>query len=157
MFFFNGIVTGIIATIIFDIFQFSLSYAYNINKPRWDLVGRYFIGIKEKKFFRDDIENEKQIKNELFIGYIVHYSIGIIYGIFYVILNLFFSNNPSLYLALIVGFLTVLGAWCIMMPYAYNIGFFASKKEEQKQIIVQNLIAHFIFGIGLYIGYVTII
>ena len=157
MFFFNGIVTGIIATIIFDIFQFSLSYAYNINKPRWDLVGRYFIGLKEKKFFREDIENEDQINNELFIGYFVHYAIGIIYGIFYVILNLFLSNNPSLYLALIIGFLTVLGAWCIMMPYAYNIGFFASKKEEQKQIIVQNLIAHFIFGVGLYIGYLIII
>ena len=157
MFFIYGILTGIIATIIFDIFQFSLSYAYNINKARWDLVGRYFIGLKEKKFFREDIENENQIKNELFIGYLVHYLIGVIYGIFYIILNLFLSNNPSLYLALIVGFITVLGAWCIMMPFAYNIGFFASKKEEQKQIIVQNLIAHFIFGVGLYIGYLTII
>ena len=157
MFFIYGILTGIIATIIFDIFQFSLSYAYNINKARWDLVGRYFIGLKEKKFFRKDIENENQIKNELFIGYLVHYLIGVIYGIFYIILNLFLSNNPSLYLALIVGFITVLGAWCIMMPFAYNIGFFASKKEEQKQIIVQNLIAHFIFGVGLYIGYLTII
>ena len=157
MFFIYGILTGIIATIIFDIFQFSLSYAYNINKARWDLVGRYFIGLKEKKFFREDIENENQIKNELFIGYLVHYLIGVIYGIFYIILNLFLSNNPSLYLALIVGFISVLGAWCIMMPYAYNIGFFASKKEEQKQIIVQNLIAHFIFGVGLYIGYLTII
>lgn len=157
MYFINGIVTGIIATIIFDIFQFSLSYAYNINKSRWDLVGRYFIGLKEKKYFREDIENEDQIKNELFIGYLIHYLIGIIYGIFYVILNLFLSNEPSLYLALIIGFITVLGAWCIMMPYAFNIGFFASKKEEQKQIIVQNLIAHFIFGVGLYIGYLVTI
>ena len=157
MFFIHGIVAGIIATIIFDIFQISLSYAYNINKARWDLVGRYFFGLKEKKFFRENIEKENQIKNELFIGYLVHYSIGIIYGSFYIILNLFLSNNPSLCLAIIVGFVSVLGAWCIMMPYAYNIGFFASKKEEQKQIIVQNLIAHFIFGVGLYIGYVTII
>ena len=28
-----------------------------------------------------------------------------------------------------------------------------SKKEEQKQLLVQNLIAHYIFGIGLFLGY----
>ena len=39
------------------------------------------------------------------------------------------------------------------MPYTYNIGFFASKKEEQFKMLAQNLIAHFIFGIGLYIGF----
>ena len=43
-----------------------------------------------------------------------------------------------------------------MMPYAYNIGFFALKKEEWKQILVQNLLVHFIFGIGLYLGYIII-
>ena len=88
MLFIHGIVSGIIATIIFDIFQFSLTYAYNINKSRWDLVGRYFLGLKEKKYFREDIENEEQIKYELFIGYLIHYLIGATYGILYVILNL---------------------------------------------------------------------
>ena len=43
-----------------------------------------------------------------------------------------------------------------MMPYVYNIGFFANKKVDQKQILTQNLIAHFIFGIGLYFGYLII-
>ena len=61
-------------------------------------------------------------------------------------------KEPSLILALSVGFVTVLGGWCIMMPYVYNIGFFALKKENNKKIITQNLIAHFIFGVGLYIG-----
>ena len=30
-----------------------------LNKARWNLVGRYFFGLKEKKFFREDIENEE--------------------------------------------------------------------------------------------------
>ena len=50
-----------------------------------------------------------------------------------------FFSEPSFILALIIGFLTVLGSWCLMMPYAYNSGFFASKKEEQKQILVQGV------------------
>jgi hypothetical protein len=75
----------------------------------------------------------------------------------YVSLNIIFFNEPSWILALIIGFFSVMGSWCIMMPYAFNIGFFGSKKEEQKQLIVQNLIAHFIFGVGLFFGYEIII
>ena len=89
----------------------------------------------------------------MIIGYIVHYIIGSLFGILYVLINMIFYIEPSIFLSLIIGFTTVLGAWCIMMPFAFNIGFFASKKEEQKQLMVQNLIAHFVFGIGLYLGY----
>ena len=154
MFLIYGLIVGIIATLIFDLFQISLSYAYNINKSKWNLIGRYFIGvIKNNKFFVDNIEEEEIIDNELLIGYLVHYAIGSIFGLFYVSINLIFYSEPSLILALIIGIITVLGGWCIIMPYTYNIGFFASKKEEQFQILAQNLIAHFIFGIGLYIGF----
>ena len=40
-----------------------------------------------------------------------------------------------------------------MMPFAYNLGFFASKSDEKYQLIVQGLLAHFVFGTGLFIGY----
>ena len=154
MFLIYGLIAGIIATLIFDLFQISLSYAYNINKSKWNLIGRYFIGVlKNNKFFVDNIEEEEIIDNELLIGYLIHYAIGAIFGLFYVSLNLIFYSEPSLILALIIGIITVSGGWCVIMPYTYNIGFFASKKEEQFQILAQNLIAHFIFGIGLYIGF----
>tara|TARA_B110000438_G_C15569124_1_gene544594 strand:+ start:94 stop:576 length:483 start_codon:yes stop_codon:yes gene_type:complete len=155
MFFLQGIISGLIATFLFDLYQISLSYAYNINKPKWNLVGRYFIGITKKNYFIENIESEKEITNELIIGYIIHYLIGLIFGAIYLLINKLLYVEPSIILALIIGFITVLGSWCIMMPLAYNMGFFASKKEEQKQIMVQNLIAHFIFGIGLYLGYVV--
>ena len=156
MFFIHGIAAGIIATIFFDIFQNSLSYGYNIKKSKWNLIGRYFYGLKDKKYFRENLEDEKMIKNELILGYVTHYIIGGIFGILYVSLNKIFFNEPSVILALIVGFITVLGSWIVVMPYAFNIGFFASKKEEQKQLMVQNLIIHFIFGIGLYLGYLIV-
>lgn len=153
MFLINGFLTGLIATLIFDIFQISLSYSYNINKTKWNLVGRFFVGIIDKNYFHENLNDESPIKNELIIGYFIHYLIGSIFGFIYVVLNIIFFQQPSLVLSLLVGFITVLGSWCIMMPYAYNIGFFGCKKDEQKQMMVQNLIAHFIFGIGLYIGY----
>ncbi len=54
---------------------------------------------------------------------------------------------------MIFGFTTVLGGWCFLMPFAYNLGFFASKSENRINILVQNLIAHFAFGTGLFIGF----
>ena len=116
------------------------------------MVGRYFLGVSRGVYVQENIENESSEKNELKIGYSIHYIIGIIYGIIYSSLNTLFYDNPSIALALFIGFLTVLGSWCFMMPFVFNIGFFATKKDEQKQIIVQNLLAHFIFGIGLFIG-----
>ena len=153
MFLIYGLIAGIIATILFDIYQIALNYAYGINKTRWDLVGRYFIGLKNNKYFRDDLINDLLEKYELIYGYLIHYTIGIIYGLFYILINLIFYDEPSILIALVYGFITILGDWCIMMPFAYNLGFFASKSDEKNQLIVQGLLAHFVFGIGLFIGY----
>jgi len=156
MFIFEGFFIGIIGTIIFDLFQISISYAYKIRKGKWNLVGRYFWGLRKGKYFRLDLFNEPSIKYELIIGYVVHYIIGSIFGLIYIIFNTILFNQPSFLLALIVGFTTVLGAWCIMMPYAHNVGFFACREKNQKELLVQNLIAHFIFGVGLYSGYLLV-
>ena len=148
----QGIISGLFATIIFDLYQLSLNYAYGIEKPKWNLLGRYFLGYKEGKFIRETLIDDEELYNELFWGYFFHYLIGILYGIVFVILNFSLFDYPSILLAYIFGFSTVLGAWCFLMPFAYNLGFFASKSEQRANLLVQNLIAHFVFGTGLFIG-----
>ena len=149
----QGFISGLFATIIFDLFNLSLNYAYNINKPKWFLLGRYFIGFRKSKYFRVSLEADEEENNELIWGYVIHYLIGAIYGLFYVFFNLLFFDYPSLLIAYIFGFVTVLGAWCYLMPFAYNLGFFACKSDQQYKILSQNLIGHFVFGTGLFIGY----
>ena len=75
--------------LIFDIYQYSLSYAYSTSKPKWYLIGRYVYGLKNRLYFREDISNEAEVENEFFIGYTSHYIIGSIFGITYVCLNIF--------------------------------------------------------------------
>jgi uncharacterized membrane protein YagU involved in acid resistance len=153
MLIFQGLISGIIATIIFDLFNISLKFAYNIDKPKWNFLGRYFLGYKEGRYIRKSLQEDDDEKNELLWGYIIHYLIGIIYGLFYVFINLLIFDYPSLLIAYVVGFITVLGAWCYLMPFAYNLGFFASKSDQQFKTLTQNLIGHFIFGTGLFIGF----
>ena len=148
----QGLISGVIATIIFDIFQLSLNYAYGVDKPKWDLIGRYFLSYKKGIYTRITIADDEQEENELIWGYVIHYLIGIIYGIFYISLNLLMFNHPSILLAYFIGFISVLGSWCYLMPFAFNLGFFASKSENKFKIMSQNLIAHFVFGTGLFIG-----
>ena len=156
MFLIHGLLAGIIATALFDIYQIALNYAYGINKTRWDIVGRYFIGLKNYKYFREDLINDPSEKYELICGYLIHYFIGIIYGFFYIFINIIFYKEPSFLIALVFGFITILGSWCIMMPFANNLGFFASKSDEKFQLMVQGLLAHFVFGTGLFIGYSSV-
>ena len=153
MLIFQGLISGIIATIIFDLFNISLKFAYNIDKPKWNFLGRYFLGYKEGRYIRKSLQEDDDVENELLWGYIIHYLIGIIYGLFYVFINLLIFDHPSLLIAYVVGFITVLGAWCYLMPFAYNLGFFASKSDQQFTTLTQNLIGHFIFGTGLFIGF----
>ena len=153
MLIFQGLISGIIATIIFDLFNISLKFAYNIDKPKWNFLGRYFLGYKEGRYIRKSLQEDDDEENELLWGYIIHYLIGIIYGLFYVFINLLIFDYPSLLSAYVVGFITVLGAWCYLMPFAYNLGFFASKSDQQFKTLTQNLIGHFIFGTGLFIGF----
>lgn len=153
MLIFQGLISGIIATIIFDLFNISLKFAYNIDKPKWNFLGRYFLGYKEGRYIRKSLQEDDDEENELLWGYIIHYLIGIIYGLFYVFINLLIFDYPSLLIAYVVGFITVLGAWCYLMPFAYNLGFFASKSDQQFKTLTKNLIGHFIFGTGLFIGF----
>ena len=149
----QGLISGLIATLMFDLFNQSLNFAYSVDKPKWNLLGRYFLGYKEGKYIRNSLEDDEEVKNELLWGYIIHYGIGLIYGLIYVILNKIFFNYPSIFIAYLIGFMTVLGAWCYLMPFAYNLGFFASKSKQRFNVLAQNLIVHFVFGTGLFIGY----
>ena len=55
MYIYQGIISGLIATIIFDLFNFSLNFAYNIDKPKWNFLGRYFLGYIEDYFFENTV------------------------------------------------------------------------------------------------------
>ena len=149
----QGLISGLIATVIFDLFNQSLNYAYSIDKPKWNLLGRYFLGYKEGRYIRKSLQDDDEVANELFWGYAIHYIIGAIYGLSFVFFNLLFFDHPLILIAYVFGFIAVLGAWCYLIPFAYNLGFFTSKSDQQFNILAQNLISHFIFGTGLFIGY----
>ena len=63
MFLIYGLIAGIIATLIFDLFQISLSYAYNINKSNF--IKRYF---QEKKYGKNLVKEVFKINPDVIIS-----------------------------------------------------------------------------------------
>ena len=50
-----------------------------------------------------------------------------------------------IFLGLIISSLMVLEVLCVIIPNTYKKGFFALRKKNKKELLIQNLIAHYIF------------
>ena len=63
-----------------DIWALLLKAAAGLPLPNWGLVGRWFCHLTRGKVFHDDIGAAEPYPNELAIGWIAHYAVGILYA-----------------------------------------------------------------------------
>ena len=76
----NIVIIGIISCLAMDIWQRLLKIMYDINPSNWAIVGRWYILlISTAKIYNPIIEEVPPIKNELRIGWAVHYTVAILY------------------------------------------------------------------------------
>jgi hypothetical protein len=119
-------------------------------------VGRWFGHMAKGQFLHRPIAQSAPISNEIALGWIGHYLIGVTYGIAYVaIVNCVLSGVPSLVSAVAFGLATVVAPWCIMQP-AMGAGFFASKTPRPAITRLVNLSMHLVFGLLLYAAWLLL-
>ena len=111
-----------------DLWQRLLKLTYGINPSDWRIIGRWFIYvILKQKIYNPNIENEKPFKNELLIGWIFHYFIGVVYSLgFFILMKYYNIFKASLTDGLIFGLVTLIIPWFFMLP-AIGKGFLALK------------------------------
>ena len=81
------IIVGIISCLAMDLWQQVLKKISGIPSSNWRIVGRWFLMIfSAKKIFNPTITEELPLKNENLIGWLVHYSVAVIYVLFYWVL-----------------------------------------------------------------------
>ena len=84
------VIIGILSCIAMDLWQRLLKIMINVSPSDWSVVGRWFIlSITKGKVYNPNIDNESPIKNELSIGWVVHYSVAILYSFVFFILYSF--------------------------------------------------------------------
>ena len=152
----DGIFIGIIATIVIDIWAVIAGRILRLPVADWAMVGRWFGHMPRGVLFHQPIAGAEPIQHERVIGWVVHYVIGVLYGIAYlVIVQGILAGEPSLISAFSFGIVTLFAPWLILQP-AMGAGVFASRTPRPAITRLTNLSMHALFGVALYAGWLLI-
>lgn len=149
-FLWRSLAMGIGATAAMDVWALLLNAVFGLALPNWGLVGRWFAHIPKGTVFHKDIAQAEPIANERAIGWFAHYAIGIIYAAALILIaGPAWVANPTFLPAWIIGIVTVGAGWFLLQP-GMGAGWAASLKPNPNKVRALNLLAHTVFGAGLY-------
>lgn len=152
----QGVWIGILATVCLDIWAAIAKHVLGLPTADWAMVGRWIGHMPRGVFLHQPISRAAPIRNELALGWIGHYLIGVLYGLAYLyIVQVALSGEPSLISGLGFGVATLCAPWLIMQP-AMGAGVFASRTPRPAVVRLMNLSMHAVFGVSLYLGWLLI-
>jgi hypothetical protein len=147
---FGAITIGIGASLIMDLWNLFLKLTFSIPSLNYCLLGRWFCHLLEGTIRHASITAAPQKPFECSIGWIAHYTIGIVFALVFVLASGGWITQPTLLPALLYGIGTVVFPLFIMQP-SFGLGFAASKTPKPTQARLKSLMTHTIFGVGLYV------
>jgi len=145
------VLIGVGATAVMDIWLLLL-LGLKVQPPNFALIGRWVGNMRRGQFAHASIAEASPVANELGLGWLTHYAVGIAYAFLLVaVLGTGWSRQPSFLPALSVGVGTVLAPLFVMQP-AMGAGFAASKTPTPLKNCLRSLVNHVVFGTGLYLA-----
>jgi energy-converting hydrogenase Eha subunit B len=147
----SAILIGLGATLTFDLWALFLKLAFRIPPSNICLVGRWLRTMPEGTFTHANIVSSPQKSAECTVGWIAHYTIGVMFALAFVaVVGKSWLLNPTPLPAILFGVITVLAPFFIMQP-AFGFGLAASKMPNPTQARLRSLMNHLAFGMGLYL------
>ena len=148
----GAIAIGIGATLLMDLWNLFLKRTFNVPSLNYCLLGRWLRHMPEGTFRHASITAAPQKPFECAVGWIAHYTIGVAFALFFVVLTSgAWLARPTLLIALLYGIGTVVFPFFIMQP-SLGLGVAASKTPKPMQARLKSLATHTIFGVGLYLS-----
>ncbi|MGC5703617.1 DUF2938 domain-containing protein [Pseudomonas sp. NFXW11] len=145
-----ALLIGIGATLILDLWTLFLTRVLKIPGPNWAMVGRWIGHFPRGQFVHQSIAQAAAIPAERSLGWLAHYLTGVIFAaLLLLIQGLQWAQQPTLAPALFIGVLTVGAPFFLMQP-GMGAGIAASKMPKPNVARLRSLIAHSVFGLGLY-------
>lgn len=148
---FVAITIGIGASLAMDIWNLFLRRALGIPSLDYCLLGRWLCHMPGGTFRHASIATAPRKPFECPVGWIAHYTIGVVFALVFVLLAPGgWLARPTLLPALLYGVGTVVFPLFIMQP-SLGLGMAASRTPKPAQARLKSLVTHTIFGIGLYV------
>jgi uncharacterized membrane protein YagU involved in acid resistance len=142
---------GIGATLVMDLWNLFLKHAFSIPSLNYCLLGRWLRHMPGGTFRHANITAAPQKSLECSVGWIAHYTIGVVFALVFVVLTSGeWLARPTLPLALLYGIGTVVFPFFIMQP-SLGLGIAASRTPNPTQARLKSLVTHTVFGVGLYV------
>lgn len=146
------LLAGIIATAVFDLWQWLVKLIFRVPPTNWALVGRWFSYIPRGKLFHAGIGFSDPVPREAAIGWIAHYAVGLVYAAVYLVFAWFvLGPGPTFPSALVFGVITVIAPWILLQP-GMGQSLFAHNAARPNVARAHNLSSHVAFGVGLYLA-----
>ncbi|HWD34022.1 MAG TPA: DUF2938 domain-containing protein [Pseudomonas sp.] len=147
-----AVLIGVTATALADAWTLFQQRVLGMQGPNWALVGRWIGYMPQGQFFHSSIAKAPALPAERVLGWATHYLIGIGFAALLLLINgVDWVLQPTLLPALALGVATVLAPYLIMQP-GMGAGLFASKTPNPAAARARSLLAHTVFGVGLYLA-----
>jgi hypothetical protein len=147
----GAIAIGIGATLVMDLWNLFLKRAFSIPSLNYCLLGRWFRHILGGTLRHVSLAAAAQKPLECPIGWIAHYTIGVVFALTFVVLaSPEWLARPTVLPALLYGIGTVVFPFFIMQP-SFGLGIAASRTPNPTQARLKSLVTHTVFGLGLYV------
>ncbi len=150
-FLFRSLVIGGVATALLDVWNIIVNRTIGAPLPNWALVGRWVRHLPYGTFSHADMTAARGFGNELAVGWLFHYAVGVAFAAALLLLWPTWAANPTLLPPLIVGYVTIGCGWFILAP-GMGGGMAHSRRDNAGRIRLLNVLGHTVFGLGLWIG-----
>jgi len=142
---------GIGATLVMDLWNLVLKHGFGIPSLNYCLLGRWVRYMPGGTLRHANITAAPQKPFECTVGWIAHYTIGVVFALVFVILSSGdWLARPTLPPALLFGLGTVVFPFFILQP-SLGLGIAASRTPRPMQARLKSLVTHTVFGVGLYV------
>ena len=144
---------GVVACAIFDLWQRVFQKMTAIPPSNWAMVGRWSLGLMTSgQLIARDLESQAERKNELAVGWLVHYSVAIGYAAVYAWLMYATILQAGLIDGLIFGVISVVVPWFFFLP-CLGKGMLARLTSNPPMVCALALMMHSLFGVSIGLGF----
>jgi DUF2938 family protein len=147
----GAVAVGIGATLVMDLWNLFLMRAFSVPSLNYCLLGRWLRHMPGGTFRHANITAASRKPFECTVGWIAHYTIGVVFALVLVVLTSgAWLARPTLLLALLYGIGTVVFPFFILQP-SLGLGIAASRTPKPMRSRLKSLMTHTVFGVGLYL------
>ena len=146
----NVVFIGVGATAALDLWLVALK-RLGVPTGSFALIGRWVAYMARGRFSHASIAKAEPVRNELAIGWVTHYAVGIVFAaVLATLQGSGWMQQPTLVPAFLTGVATVVMPLFVMQP-AMGSGFAASKTPAPLKNCARSVTNHAVFGVGMYV------